>query len=288
MSLQRITDTTIPGPHGPVPIRIYGPAGAGTVGLVWIHGGAFRTGDLDVPEADWVSRRLAGAGITVVSVDYRLAVDGVHFPVPSDDVLAAWTWATTTASTPGRLGVPAARWHIGGGSAGGNLAASVTLQARDRRATLPLSSVLIYPVLHSELPASSPGLAARLTHLPTEQRFPADLTRELNVNYVGKESLLTHPYAFPAHADLTGLPPTLIVNADLDDLRPSGEAYAAALALAGVDVTVVHEPGVTHGHLNEPGSAGARRTVQRIRDWLLDPTHDAEADAPRSSRRCLE
>lgn len=78
------------------------------------------------------------------------------------------------------------------------------------------------------------------------------MTRDLNINYVADESLLTHPYAFPAHGNLAGLPPTLVVNADVDDLRPSGEAYAAALVTAGVDVTVNREVGSDHGHLIEP------------------------------------
>jgi acetyl esterase/lipase len=263
-----ITDSSVDGPHGPIPIRSYLPEAAqdaAGAGLVWIHGGAFQVGDLDVPEADWVSRCLAAAGIAVVTVGYRLAVDGVHFPVPSDDVLAVWRWATIED----RLGVPGAAWHIGGGSAGGNLAASVTQQARDGRAPLPRSSILIYPVLHDELPAPSPELAARLDTLPAEQRFSPELTRDLNLNYVGDPALLKHPYAFPAHGEARGLPPTLIVNSDLDDLRPSGESYGAQLAIGGVDVTVVRELDVTHGHLNEPDSPGAQRTVARILTWIL-------------------
>ena len=281
MTALTILDSAVDGPHGPVPFRSYQPADAtrrADVGLVWIHGGGFQVGDLDVPEADWVSRCLASAGVSVVSVDYRLAVDGVHFPVPSDDVLAVWTWATSD----GALGIPPAAWHIGGGSAGGNLAASVSLQARDGSLSLPRSSILVYPVLHDELPPPSEALRARLAGLPVEQRFPPEKTTELNLNYVGDQRLVTHPYAFPAHGDARDLPPTLIVNSDLDDLRPSGEAYAAHLALAGVDVTLVREPGTTHGHLNEPQSPGAQRTVARMLAWLLGP--DVVGSEPRGAR----
>src|SRR4051794_10198818 len=116
-------DRVAPGPHGDVPVRVYLPDGAGNGrGLVWAHGGAFQFGDLDMPEADVVSRELASrAGITVVSVDYRLCQGGVHFPVPHDDVHAAFLWA---AGDSGLLpeGSP---WALGGGSAGGNLAAGV-------------------------------------------------------------------------------------------------------------------------------------------------------------------
>ncbi|MEZ0493921.1 alpha/beta hydrolase fold domain-containing protein [Kineococcus sp. TBRC 1896] len=259
-----VVDRTVPGPHGPVPVREYRPAGPVVAGLAWAHGGAFQHGDLDVPEADWVSRCLAAAGVRTVSVDYRLAVGDVFFPVPSDDVLAAWTWAWHE----GFRDLPPERRHLGGGSAGGNLAASVSLQVRDGAGPLPATTVLVYPVLHSVLPAPSPELAAALATSGTGERFDAARTRELNLAYVGREELLSHPYAFPAHGDLTGLPPTLVVTSDLDDLRPSGEAYAAALVAAGVEVTVVREPGVPHGHLNFPETAGAQRTVARLVAWL--------------------
>jgi acetyl esterase len=259
-----VHDGNIAGPHGPVQVRRYEPAEPAGVGLLWLHGGAFCMGDLDLPEADWVSRTLAAEGITVVSVDYRLAVEGVHFPVPSDDVLAAWRWVCSDD----RLGVPEEHWHLGGGSAGGNLAASVAIQSRDLGETMPRSMVLAYPVMHEVLPPASAELQAKVAQLPAECRFTAQESRDLNLNYVGREELLTHPYAFPANADLHGLPPALIINCDLDDLRASGEAYAAALALAGVDVAVVREVGVRHGHLNDPTLAGSIRTVERIAAWL--------------------
>lgn len=272
----RVSEDSIPGPHGPVPVRLYEPVDPIGVGLVWLHGGAFYLGDLDVPEADGVGRRLAEAGITTVSVDYRLALDGVHFPVLTDDVLAAWTWAAGEH----RLGVAPERWHLGGGSAGGNLAASVTMQVRDGSGCLPRSNVLVYPVLHDELPPASSELRAKVARLPREEQFTPEASRDLNLNYVGQEALLKHPYAFPANGALDGLPPTLIVNSDLDGLRASGEAYAAALAEAGVDVTVVREVGVGHGHLNQIGSPGAQRTMHRIVAWLTHSDLIGEAHEP--------
>ena len=80
------------GPHGPVPIRVYRDATATPSGraLVWVHGGAFIGGNLDMPESNWVARELAARGIPVASVDYAKCLGDVHYPVPSDDVLAAW------------------------------------------------------------------------------------------------------------------------------------------------------------------------------------------------------
>ncbi|MDR2348156.1 MAG: alpha/beta hydrolase, partial [Bifidobacteriaceae bacterium] len=115
---------------------------------------------------------------------------------------------------------------------------------------------------------------ARIAALPDEARFPPDTSNRMNLDYVGEEALLTHPYAFPAYGELAGLPPTFIVNSEIDDLRPSGEAFAVALAEAGNDVTVVFEPGTMHGHLNRPGDYAAR-TVARVADWLRTKPADA-------------
>src|SRR5689334_18684751 len=106
-------DETAPGPHGPVPVRVYLPAGGATgrPALVWVHGGAFVSGDLEMPEADWTARQICGrAGAVVVSVDYRLCNDGIHYPVPHDDVLAAYRWVRDGA---GDLGIDAGRISLG-------------------------------------------------------------------------------------------------------------------------------------------------------------------------------
>lgn len=259
-----IENIVVPGPHGDVPLRTYTPRTPSGEALLWIHGGGFVKGDLDMPEADTVSRELADAGITVASVHYRLAIGGVRFPVPGDDVDAAWRWA----SAGGTLGIAAPRWHLGGASAGGNLAAAAALRAHDTGLPAPASLVMVYPVLHDLLPAPSPRLAEQLARLPAEARFPRERCIELNLNYVGDPALVKHPYAFPTHGRLAGLPPTLIVNAEVDDLRPSGEHFAAQLACAGVDVAVVREPGTQHAYLNYPQPA-TTRTIARLADWVV-------------------
>jgi acetyl esterase len=260
-----IDNIAIPGPHGDVPLRTYTPRQPCGEALLWMHGGGFVKGDLDMPEADTVARELARAGITVASVDYRLAVNGVLFPVPGDDVDAAWRWASARIT----LGIPAPRWHLGGASAGANLAAAAALRARDTALPAPASLVLVYPVLHDLLPTPSPSLGVKLAGLPAEARFTRERCVELNLNYVGDPALLKHPYAFPAHGDLSGLSPTLIVNAEVDDLRPSGEEFAGLLARAGVDVGVVREPGTWHGYLNDFANPAAGRTVAHIAGWII-------------------
>ena len=132
----RVRSDAVPGPHGagarPDLRRRRRRAQAGPrPALVWMHGGAFIAGNLDMPEADWTSRELARrAGAVVVSVDYRLCKDGVHYPVPHDDVVAAVRWVRDNASS---LGIDPGRVCVGGASAGANLAAGAALQAPRRR-----------------------------------------------------------------------------------------------------------------------------------------------------------
>jgi acetyl esterase/lipase len=248
-----IREDAAPGPHGPVSVRIYRPSsgdGGGRPCLVWAHGGGFVGGDLDMREADWTAREVcARAGAVVVSVDYRLAVDGVHYPVPHDDTVAAVAWVRDNADA---LGIDPARISIGGASAGANLTAGAALKLRDREGWLPAALVLAYGAFHALFPPPSPSLAARLAELPPLFRQREGESNPLHENYVGGALSSADGYAFPAIAVLTGLCPTLLLNAEYDRLRASGEAFAAALALAGVDVRQVCVPGVLHAFLNQP------------------------------------
>ena len=260
-----VHDTSLDGPHGTVPVRVYRPVGsggsdAGRPGLVWMHGGAFLMGDLDMPESDQVARGIvARVPSVVVCVDYRLSVDGVHFPVPHDDVVAAFRWVAQHAA---ELGIDRHRLAIGGGSAGGNLAAGAALRLRDTGGPLPWQVLLAYPVVHAVVPEPSPELAAALERLPAVLRFDPVMRDHMNSNYVGGDLASVSPYAFPAAAeDLRGYPPTLVETSELDDLRPSGEAFGAALAAAGVPVETVCRRGAPHGHLNMTGYAAQRSSL---------------------------
>ena len=82
-------------------------------------------------------------------------------------------------------------------------------------------------------------------------------------------ALLASPYAFPGGQDPHGLPPTFILNSDVDGLRPSGESFASEIAAAGVDLLLIREDGTRHGHLNEPSTPGAARSVERLIAWLV-------------------
>ena len=266
----------VPGPHGEVPLRVH--RGPGDGALLWCHGGGFVHGDLDMPEADWVARRLVErTGSTVVTVDYRLATEGtaarwpVRWPVPSDDVLAAWAW-TTGAERPWAGGSTV----LGGASAGANLAAGAVLRvlAGDRPLPVPAGLLLVYPTLHLDGPAPSPELAHALDRLPPEQRFGPDVVRSIYGHLLGTGHLQEPPVAaVPGLAgpdDLRELPPTLVLLSEVDGLRPSGEAFAGSLRAAGVPVRVHTEPGTRHGHLNEPEHPGAGRSTEVIAAWLSE------------------
>lgn len=272
---------TIPGPHGSIPIRVYRAAAAAEAepspALVWAHGGGFAWGDLDMPEAHWVSQQLAALGVTVVSVGYQLAPvsealtdgeparAGVLFPVASEEVTAAFRWASAHAA---EYGIDGDRLSLGGASAGGDLAAGVSLRLRDAGGVQPASVLLAYPLVHSALPAPTAELAHKIAVLPAEARFQPDDVRAMNLNYVGDPAELDNPYAFPGGHDLAGLPRMFVLNSEHDSLRASGQAFAAELALAGVDVTVCREPGTRHGHLNEPENPGAHASIRRMAAWL--------------------
>lgn len=245
-----VRDDAASGPHGRVPVRIYRPLGGGSdlPCLVWLHGGAFRMGDLDMPEADWTAREICErAGAVVVSVDYRLCVGGVTYPVPHDDVVAAVRWVRDNAVA---LGVDADRISLGGGSAGGNLATGAALRLRDDDGWVPAALLLAYTTFHAVVPPPSRSLAPLLEEVPLLLRFLPEVRRGITENYLGGPESRADGYAMPANAVLEGLCPVLLLNAEYDDLRASAEAFAGQLAVAGVDVRQVLARGMLHGFLN--------------------------------------
>jgi acetyl esterase/lipase len=245
-----VRDEAAPGPHGPVPVRIYRPADDGAVRpcLVWMHGGAFIGGDLDMPEADWTARQVCDRGdAVVVSVDYRLCHGGLTYPVPHDDVVAAIRWVRDNAEA---LGIDPARISVGGASAGGNLAAGATLRLRDDDAWTPAYLVLAYTTAHAVLPPASAALGALMADVPRLLRFLPEDRAFITRNYLGGPESTADGYAMPANAVLDGLCPVLLLNAEYDDLRVSSEAFAAQLAVNGVDVRQVVFRGLLHGFLN--------------------------------------
>jgi acetyl esterase len=169
---------------GGVPARLYRVPGlAADAALVWVHGGAFVWGDLAMPESHWTGLTLAARGIPVLALDYRKALHGVRFPAASDDVLTGWSWAV---NHPERLGVPAAKMHLGGASAGGNLAAGVAKRLRDGQGRPPASVLLAYPAVHPELTGWDEAGLAAIRDEPSAVYFSPEWIRDLSVHYAGR------------------------------------------------------------------------------------------------------
>lgn len=240
-----------------IPVRIYKPLVAGGKGaLVYFHGGGWVIGDLDSHDA--ICRRLAGgAGVTVVAVDYRRAPETV-FPGAVDDCYAATTWVANNADL---LGIDPLRIAVGGDSAGANLAAAVTLKARDESWPNVRFQLLVYPVTDArfDTPSYRDNGTGHLLTRDTMMWF-WDL-------YVPNALDRTHELASPLRADsLASLPPALVLTAEYDPLRDEGEAYANALISAGVEVTQTRYAGLIHGFF------GMWDTVPASRAAILEAT----------------
>lgn len=264
-----VEEAEAPGPHGPVPVRVYLPGEDGQSLrplFVWVHGGGWVEGDLDMGEADHTAREVCErAGAVVVSVDYRLAGEGVHYPVPLDDVVAAWRWSLQEAAT---WRADAARAVLGGASAGGNLAAGAALRLQDEGGPRPAALALVYPALHAELPVLDDHQRRQVALSPTaEQHFRQGLVLLLE-NYVGAPASEAPAYVVPAHGDLSQLPPTLVMTCAWDVLRSSGETFAQDLADAGVVHRLVVVPEADHAHLNHGWLPQAQQSYQDLADWL--------------------
>ena len=248
----RVESLTLPGAAGPIAARLYVPDGEVRGLLVYYHGGGWVVGDLDTHEAP--CRFLArAAGLAVLSVDYRRAPEH-RFPAAVDDALVAFRWASAETA---RLGVPPTRVAVGGDSAGGNLAAVVSLLATREGGPRPRAQLLIYPVTDLSQKHPSYQLFAEGFFLSARDM---DWYRS---QYLPDDAAALDPRVSPLRApDLRGLPPAIVLTAGFDVLRDEGEAYARRLAEAGVAVTHRRVPGQIHGFGNATGiSASARAAM---------------------------
>ena len=237
----KVQNLRIPGPAGPIPVRVYTPAGVPLLPmLVYFHGGGMVLGTLDTWETP--CRALAnGSGAIVLSVEYRLAPEH-KFPAAHEDAYAATRWAAENAAS---FGGDPRRVAVGGDSAGGTLAAAVCLMARDRGGPAICFQLLVYPFLGADFNTRSYHECGEGYVLTKE------LVEYFLKKYWGEKSDADHPYDVPLAAkDLRGLPPALILTAEYDPLRDDGTAYAARLREAGVEATLWDQPGLTHGFWN--------------------------------------
>jgi acetyl esterase/lipase len=250
-----VRDTAVPGPSDApdVPVRIYTPANRQGVvpGLLYIHGGGFVLGDLDMFHAH-VLRLVDELGVVIVSVDYRLAPEH-PFPAPVEDCYAALRWMAAKAD---ELGVDPERIGVAGESAGGGLAAGVALLARDRGGPALCFQFLGIPELDDRL--DTPSMREYVdTPLWNRPNAIYSWTAYLGTEPGGDD---VSPYAAPARAtDLSGLPPAFVTTCQFDPLRDEGIEYARRLAHAGVHAELRLYPGTFHGSSFVTSAAITRR-----------------------------
>jgi acetyl esterase len=219
-----------------VPLRVYRPVGANGSAILYTHGGGWIGGHLDV--CDEPVRALANeTGAVVVATTYRLAPEA-RFPAQPDDVFAALQWLHANAA---RLGVDPRRVALVGDSAGGNLMAVTAIRARD--AGLPVAAqVLVYPVIDRRCGGASKTECAEGYLI---SRAAVDWFWD---HYLARPEDIASPLASPLNAaDLSGLPPALVLTAEYDPSRDEAIEYCNALAAAGNDARHVPLPGLIHG-----------------------------------------
>lgn len=261
-------DREIPGPAGPIPVRVYRPPtadGARLPVVVFIHGGGWALGDLD--SYDGTARQHAvGADAVVVSVGYRLAPEH-PYPAAVDDVWAATQWAAANAA---ELGVDTDRMAVAGDSAGGNLSAVVAQLARDAAGPALRFQLLWYPATtwDTSLPSFRENAKAPILGLDAVQGFSRW--------YAGHVDLSDPPATLvPARADLSGLAPAYVAVAGHDPLRDDGIRYAEMLAAAGVPVQLDNAETLVHGYLGYVGVVPAStESFERAMAALRAALHD--------------
>jgi acetyl esterase len=231
-----------------------------------LHGGGFFRGGLDQPEAHDVASALTARGLAVVTVDYRLApLPGLpalargprarrRYPVPDDDVVAVLR--SVRAGTDGPV-------LLGGASAGACLAAAVTRSLPAEHA--PDGVVLAYGFFHARTPRDR-SITRRVRGHRRVTHHPALLDVANHNHVVGSPS---PGGAFAGGQDLSAFPPTLMIDAEHDTMRASGDRFAAELRAAGRVLDRHVLPAARHAFLNRPGTADSDAAIEHMATWSV-------------------
>jgi acetyl esterase/lipase len=248
----RTQDIMIPGAAGSNPARVYTPQGEGPFPLIlYFHGGGWVIADLDTYDA--TPRSMAAqSNAIVVSAHYRQAPEH-RLPAAHEDAFAAWRWLVDNAAS---LGGDPGKIAVMGESAGGNLAINVSIHARDTGLRMPIHQALIYPVASNNIVSIS----------YEENRNAKPLNKPMMLwfvhNVINDKSDLTSPLIDVVSANLSGLPPAVVVTAGIDPLRSDGEKLAEKLKNAGVAVEHRNYRGATHEFFGMAAVVEAARDAQ--------------------------
>jgi acetyl esterase len=258
-----VEDFVVPGTAGDIPVRLYRPNDKPAPLHVHFHGGGWVIGNLVTHDAD-CREIVAASGCMVLAVDYRLAPEH-PFPAAPEDCYAVSCWAAANST---QLGGSPGLISIGGDSAGGNLAAVVALMARDRNGPEFAMQLLLYPI-------TEPSMASASFRENAEGYL---LTKTMMAwfwdHYCPDIEQRKHPLISPLLvSDLSGLPPALMITAEFDPLRDEGEAYAARLKEAGVEVEMRRFNGFIHGFFSLAGIIEATREAVELVGTALRKAH---------------
>lgn len=260
LRMSSVQNLRIPARHGEIPLRCYHPTSAAqNRTLIFFHGGGFVSGNLR--SHDGLSRYLAEqTGYNIIAVQYRLAPE-YKFPIPAEDCYDALCWITAHAA---ELGTAPDQLAIGGGSAGGNLAAVACLMARDLNGPDFRAQVLAFPVTDGRMQQPSYSYEHPAPFLNSaDMHFFIDC-------YAGNTADIQNPYFSPLLADdLQNLPPALVITAENDPLRDEGRAYAQKLKDVG-PTQHLHYENMPHAFLSMgrryPEAAQAVAEIKRFLD----------------------
>lgn len=268
--LAAVTDLRI---RPDLPARLYRPTVARTGVVVYFHGGGWVLGSVDSHDA--LCRTLAArSGCAVLGVDYRRAPEH-PYPAAVDDAAAALGWVAAHGE---EHGLDPAATAVAGDSAGGNIATAVAVRHRAGGGIRPRLQVLFYPVTTTDLDLGVDPEHDGLVLSREELAWHQDL-------YLPRRHERRHPETSPLdHADLTGLPETVILAAECDPIVPQSRLYADALRAAGAGVELHVHPGMIHGFAQYPDRFAAARDAL---DRAGRAVHRALSEAPdrRPSRR---
>ena len=234
--LDYVEDKVIP---GDVSIRVFrDDADTPRPAVMYFHGGGWVLGNTETHDA--LCRRIAkSSGCAVISVDYAISPEN-RFPKALEDCFAA---TTHVADSAGEFGIDPDRIAVAGDSAGGNLAAALTLKIRDEGGPAVNLQVLIYPVIEPDFQSES------YRQFATEHGLTRTTMQWFWDQYLGDQP--AGPLAAPSRAaSHTGLPAAHVITAEYDVLRDEGEAYARQLEAAGVPTTCKRYDGNLHGFVH--------------------------------------